>query len=238
MARRPARKTAGKSARHTRGAAAPATDREKIIAAFLKLLADRRFEAIGLPAIAREAGVSLAALRDEFASTLAIVAAHMKAVDRAVLAADSREMEDEPARDRLADVLMRRLDILAPHRDAVRSLMRSARRDPPLAFALNGLAVRSQRWMLTAACIGSSGPLGLLRAQALALLFASVLATWIDDDERGQARTMAALDRALARAQRFAGLMEDLCALPARVRRSRSSRRRRRGRDTGEAATA
>lgn len=237
MARRPARKTAGKSGRAARGPAAPSTEREKIVAAFLKLLAERRFEAIGFSTIAREAGVSLAVLRGEFASTLAILAAHMKATDRAVLAADSGEMDDEPARDRLADVLMRRLEILGPHRDAVRSLMRSARRDPPLAFALNGLAVRSQRWMLTAAGIGSSGPLGLLRAQGLALLLASVLATWIDDDERGQARTMAALDRALARAQRFAGLMEDLCALPERVRRSRS-RRRRRGRDTGETAAA
>jgi AcrR family transcriptional regulator len=237
MARRPVRKSAGKSARTTRGPAAPVTDREKIVAAFLKLLADRAFEAISFPAIARASGVSLAALRGEFSSTLAILAAHMKATDRAVLAAESTEMEDEPARDRLADVLMRRLDILAPHRDAVRSLLRSARRDPPLAFALNGLAVRSQRWMLTAAGIGSSGPLGLLRAQGLALLFASVLATWIHDDDRGQARTMAALDRALARGQRFAGLMEDLCALPERVRRSRS-RRRRRGRDTGETAAA
>ena len=86
---------------------------------------------------------------------------------------DVSDMAEEPERERLFDVLMRRLEILAPHRDAVRSLLRSAPRNPPLALALNGLAVRSQQWMLTAAGIGASGPRGMVRAQGLAVLFAS-----------------------------------------------------------------
>jgi hypothetical protein len=133
---------------------------------------------------------------------------------------------------------MRRLEILAPHRDAVRSLLRSARRDPPLAMALNGLAVRSQQWMLTAAGIGAAGPRGMIRAQGLAVLFASVLRTWVNDDDPGLARTMAALDRALGRGQRFVGLMDDLCAIPARLLRLRSRRRRRRDEDSDETAAA
>src|SRR6516225_9747704 len=212
MARRPARKTAARAPRPASAAAptAPTTDREKIIAAFLALLAEARFESIGLAEVAGQAGVSLAQLRDEFPSTLAIVAAHIKATDRAVLAADRSDMAEEPERERLFDVLMRRLEILAPHRDAVRSLLRSARRNPPLALALNGLTVRSQQWMLTAAGVGASGPRGMIRAQGLAVLFASVLRTWVDDDDPGQARTMAALDRALARGQRWAGLLDGL----------------------------
>jgi AcrR family transcriptional regulator len=240
-ARKPARKASGKkSARAARRPAAPTTEREKIIAAFLSLLAEKPFERIGLSAIAKEAGVSLASLRGEFPSTLAIVAAHIKATDRAVLAEDASDMGDEPARDRLADVLMRRLDILAPHRGAVRSLLRSARRDPPLALALNALALRSQRWMLNAAGIGAAGPLGVLRAQGLAVLFAGVLDTWTRDDEGDQARTMAALDRALARGERLAGLLDDLCAIPARLyrMRPRPASRRRRGKDSGETAAA
>jgi AcrR family transcriptional regulator len=230
MARRPARRSAPRESRPTSAAAptAPTTDREKIIAAFLALLADERFESIGLADVAGQAGVSLAQLRDEFPSTLAILAAHIKATDRAVLAADVSDMAEEPERERLFDVLMRRLEILAPHRDAVRSLLRSARRDPPFALALNGLVVRSQQWMLTAAGIGASGPRGMVRAQGLAVLFASVLRTWVDDDDPGQARTMAALDRGLGRGQRLLGLMEDVCAIPARLSRLRPRRRRRR----------
>ena len=97
----------------------------------------------------------------------------------------------------------------------MRSLLRSAARNPGLAFAFNGLAVRSQQWMLTAADIGAAGPRGMLRAQGLALLFAQVLRTWVDDDDPGLARTMAALDRALARGQRWSGLLDDLFRIPA-----------------------
>jgi AcrR family transcriptional regulator len=239
MARRPARKTAGKSARAAaaRTPAAPTSARDKIIAALLVLLADKPFEAIGLADIAGQAGVSLAQLRGEFASTLAILAAHIKATDHAVLAEDLSDMEDEPGRERLFDVLMRRLEALAPHRQAVRSLLRSARRNPPLAVALNGLAVRSQQWMLTAAGMSASGPRGMIRAQGLAMLFASVLRTWVRDEDPGQARTMAALDRALARGQRFAGFLDDLCYIPTRICRLRS-RRRSRDEDSEEPAAA
>jgi AcrR family transcriptional regulator len=237
MARKPA---ARKSARPapTRPPVAPTTDREKIIAALLALLADKPFESISLSEIAGGAGVSLAQLRDEFPSTLAILAAHIKATDRAVLAEDLSDMAEEPVRERLFDVLMRRLEMLAPHRQAIRSLLRSARRNPPLALALNAMAVRSQQWMLTAAGISASGPRGVFRAQGLAMLFASVLRAWIHDDDPGHARTMAALDRALARGQRFAGYLDDLCAVPARVCRLRSRRRRRRDEDFEEPAAA
>ncbi len=240
MARKPARKAARK---HTSGktpaAPTPATEREKITAAFLGLLAERPFDEIDLAEVAAAAGVSLVELRGEFASTLSIFAAHMKAVDRAVLAQDLSDMAEESERERLFDVLMRRLDALAPHRAAIRSLLRSARRNPPLALALNGLAVRSQHWMLAAAGIPASGRRGMVRAQGLAMLFASVLRTWVDDDDAGQARTMAALDRALARGQRFIGLLDDICAVPARLCRLRPRRRRWRDDDEeDEAATA
>ncbi len=240
MARRAARKTVRKSAQSSARAAAPAahTERDKIIEAFLALLSEKRFAAIGFDDIAQRTGLSLAQLRSEFASTLAILAAHIKATDRAVLAQDTADMAEEPARERLFDVLMRRLDVLAAHRDAVRSLLRSARTNPPLALALNGLAVRSQQWMLTAAGIGASGPGGMIRAQGLAMLFASVLQTWAEDDDPDQARTMAALDRALARGQRVLGLLDDLCSIPRRICGLRSRRRRRSRGGSREAATA
>ena len=235
--RRPARRSARKSSAPSSGRQPGPTagDREKIIAAFLNLLADKPIEQIGFAEIAEASGVSLAQLRSEFPSTLAILAAHVKSIDRAVLSEDFGDVEEEPARERLFDVLMRRIEILAPHREAVRSLMRSARRNPPLALALNSLAVRSQQWMLTAAGIGASGPRGMIRAQGLAALFGGVLRTWIHDDDPGLARTMAALDRALARGQRFAGLVDDLCRIPARLCRLRPRRRRR---DEGSEDTA
>jgi AcrR family transcriptional regulator len=240
MARRSARKSARKNSARSASrsaAAAPASDRDKIVAAFLDLLAAKSIEQIGFAELAEAAGVRLAQLRSEFPSTLAILAAHIKSLDRAVLSEDFGDVADEPPRERLFDVLMRRLEILSPHREAVRSLMRSARRNPPLALALNGLAVRSQQWMLTAAGISASGPRGMIRAQGLAALFGGVLRTWIGDEDPGFARTMAALDRALARGQRFAGLLDDLCRIPTRLCRLRP-RRRREGSSEDTAAAA
>jgi AcrR family transcriptional regulator len=240
-----ARKAARRSRRSTpRTAPTPAgTPRQRIVEAFMAQLAEQPIERIGMADIASRADVSLAELREEFASPLAILAAHVKALDREVLGAIDPDMEEESPRERLFDVLMRRLDLLAPHREAVRSLLRSVRTNPPLALALNAMAVRSMQWMLTAAGIAASGPKGMVRAQGLALLFANVLRTWVDDED-DQTRTLAALDRELARGQRFAGLLDDLCRIPQaacnlRQRMRSSGRRGRRGRrGRGERAAA
>jgi AcrR family transcriptional regulator len=226
MARRPARESGGPT-EPTR------TDREKIIAALMELLAEERFEDIGFGAIARRAGVSLADCRAEFRSVLAVLAAYTKDVDRQVLSGGDTDTAEEPPRERLFDVLMRRLEALAPHKAAIRSLARSASRDPALAFALNGLTVRSMQWMLTAADINAAGPKGVLRGQGLALLYASVLRTWLDDDDPGLARTMAALDRALGRGARWSGLLDELCRF-APTRFCPPGRWSRRSRDAGD----
>jgi AcrR family transcriptional regulator len=212
-------------------AAAPArggSDRDKAVDALMSLLSEHSFEQIGLAEVAGRAGIKLSQLRAEFGSTLAILGTHIKEIDRVVLAGGDSDMAEEPARQRLFDVLMRRLEAHAPYKDAVRSIMRSARRNPGLAFALNAMAVRSQRWMLEAAGISTAGPRGALRAQGAALMFARVLSVWIDDDEAGLDRTMAALDRGLASAERWAGFLDDLCAIPGCVLRAPRRRRRRR----------
>ena len=192
MARKAKRQRKAPAAASPRGT----TDRHKAIDALMSLLAEHSFEQIGLAEVAGQAGIKLSQLRAEFGSTLAILAAHIKDIDRAVLDGGADDMTEEPVRERLFDVLMRRLEALGPYREAVRSIMRSARRNPGLAFALNAMAVRSQHWMLEAAGIGASGPRGALRAQGAALMFARVLSVWIDDEEDSLDRTMAALDPA------------------------------------------
>ncbi len=230
---------ARKSKRQRKAPTAPpprgGSDRDKAIDALMALLAEHSFEQIGLAEVAGRAGLKLSQLRAEFGSVLAILAAHIKELDRTVLAGGD-DMTDEPARERLFDVLMRRLEAMAPYKAAVRSLMRSARCNPGLALALNAMAVRSQHWMLEAAGIGASGPKGALRAQGAALMFARVLSVWVNDEEEGFDRSMAALDRGLASAERWAGFLDDLCAIPACI--LRGPRRRHRHRDEEEAEAA
>ncbi len=236
MARKPARKA--KSARKAPSAPPPrgTSDRDKAIDALMALLAEQPFEDIGLAEVAGRAGLKLSQLRAEFGSVMAIFAAHVKDIDRAVLAGGDAELAEEPARERLFDVLMRRLEAMEPYKDAVRSVMRSARRHPGLGFALNALAIRSQRWMLEAAGISANGPRGAMRAQGAALMFARVVDTWVDDDEPGHDRTMAVLDRGLTSAERWVGFLDDLCRLPACILRGPRRRRRRRDEEDMEAA--
>ena len=133
MARKPKRSRKAQSA-PPRGN----TDRDKAVDALMALLAEHSFEQIGLAEVAGRAGLKLSALRAEFGSTLPILAAHMKEIDRAVLAGGNADMAEEPPRERLFDVLMRRLEALAPYKEAVRSLH-------ALGAAQSGSRARAQR---------------------------------------------------------------------------------------------
>jgi AcrR family transcriptional regulator len=175
--------------------------RQSVMSAFLALLSEKSFAEIGLDEIAGRASMSLADLRGMFDSKLAIYEAFVRDIDEAVLAEDLSDMSEEPPRERLFDVLMRRLDALRPHRAALRGLARSARQDPLLAASLNRTALISQRWMLTAAGIRFEGLLGAAVTQGLVVSFARVLRVFLDEEDAGMPRTMAALDRELRRAQ-------------------------------------
>ena len=211
-------------------------NRDKIVETFLALLAVEPFERVDIRAIAKRAEISLADLRNEFGSTFEILSAFVRGTDEKVLAAGlDPELADTPARERLFDVLMQRIEILKPHREAVRSLARSARRNPPFALALNGLSLRSAQWMLAAAEIDSGGLQGCVRAQGLVVVMARTYRVWFDDEDPGLARTMAALDRELANGERALNLFGDLCRL---VPRFGGGRRRRRQHDAGDDTVA
>jgi AcrR family transcriptional regulator len=215
-----------------------AVQHDPIVRAFMAILAEKRFEDIGFAEIARRAGVSLSELRMKHASKIEILAASMRDTDRAVLDGIDSGLADEPPRERLFDVLMRRLDILAADKAAVKSLRQSMTFNPGLTLAINGLAVRSMQWMLTAADISATGPKGMVRAQGLAWLFASVLRTWVQDDDPGQARMLAALDRALSSGERWAGLLDDLCRIPEAACSARRTFSRARRDDRGKESAA
>lgn len=180
---------------------AAAKTRQKILKTFLKLLAEHPYADVSLPLLAKTADVKLSTLRECYSSKRALVDGFAEMIDTAVLDNRDEDMDDQPARDRLFDVLMSRIDQLAPHKEAVRSLNRAVRSDPALAFELNSIAVTSQRWMLIAAGIETSGIRGSLMSQGLAIAFARVVDTWLDEADEGMPKTMAKLDKELDRGE-------------------------------------
>ena len=195
--------------------AKPSADpRLLIVEALMTLAAEQPFEEITLSAIARKAGVSLADFRDAYPSKGAVLAGFAKMIDRKVLEAINDDLAAEPARDRLFDVLMRRIDALAPYRDALKEISAWARRDPASGLALNAVAVNSMRFMLEAAGIDHEGPAGVIKIQGLVFAWQRVVQVWFDDDASND-RTMAALDKELDRGGRLVARLEDVERLAA-----------------------
>jgi AcrR family transcriptional regulator len=200
MAKKPSRKSSG-------GDGDKAENR--IIDALMRLLASHSFARIGLAEIAGEAGASLGELREAFPGKLSILAAFARQIDRVVL--DGGPGEGDTPRDRVFDVMMRRFDALAPYKEAIRNVARAARCDLCLAAFLDRNATRSMRWMLVAARADRPGLLGALAVKGLVLVNAETLRVWLDDDDPGLARTMAALDRGLNRGARAMDFADRVC---------------------------
>jgi AcrR family transcriptional regulator len=231
----------------------PADLRGKIVDALMELASEHRFEDISIRDICKTAGVSLADFRDAFPSKGAILAGFSRRIDHVVLAQDSEELADESPRERLFDVLMRRLEAMAPYREGLREASAWLRRNPSSAFAINQVVTNSMRFMLEAAGIEvDGGAAGAIKLQGLAFAWARIVGVWLQDDDPSLSKTMAELDRELTRGERAVGGVDRLNELmsPFRAiaraafdarRRARERGRTRRddeseaGKDTGDA---
>jgi hypothetical protein len=154
---------------------------------------------------ARRAELPLDRARRRFPGRLALLV-------RLGRVADAGALADVPAegsvRDRLFHLLMRRLDVLGAHRAGVLALLRALPFDPPLALFLAAATRRSMGWMLEAAGVPATGARGMLRVKGLVAVWLWTLRAWRGDGSEDLSATMAALDTALARAERAAGWLE------------------------------
>ncbi len=191
-------------------AAAPKDPRNAIIDALLELAGERNWDDITISDVAARANVSLSTFREIFPSKGAVLAGFSRRIDRIVLDAAGDGLAGEPVKERLFDVLMRRLDALAPYKPGLEAISDWTRRDPLAAAAVNGVVVNSMRFMLEAAGIESEGPVGAFKLQGLAFAWMRVLRVWFRDDDPGLSSTMAALDRELTRGGDFVARAEDL----------------------------
>lgn len=180
--------------------------RNRVIDATMKLAARRDFGDVSLTDIAHEAELSLADLRDLFPSKGAIVGGFERRIDRQVLEEFSAKDSHEPARDRLYDVLRKRLEALEPYHDALASIASWASRDPLTVTALNRETVNAMRFMLEAADIDCDGPVGALKLQGLAMAWGRVLDAWFKE---GFSFALETLDREIARGERYVEHVED-----------------------------
>ncbi len=184
----------------------PTTTSDPIEAA-LALAAEMPWRAVTLEAIASRAGLTLAALFELYPSKAALLAGFSRRIDAHVLTSRDETMIDHPAHERLFDVVMRRFDALAPHKEALRSILRRAALDAEAGLVGACALHRALVAMLEAAGLSSSGLRGALRRKGLALVYLDTLRVWLNDDSPDMARTMKALDGHLRRIDRVIRLV-------------------------------
>lgn len=189
------------------------TPKGRVLAAALDCAARKSWDEVTLLDIAEAAKLPLVDLRGEFSSKTDIIAALLRAVDDEVLKRAPKRAEGQAARDVLFDIVMSRFDALLPYKAALKSIHASG----PADLALAGPFLASMHWMLQAAGIGTDGAAGGLRVTGLATVYASVFRVWLEDDDPGHARTMAALDRRLRRGERAMRNVEQVGSVIHRV---------------------
>lgn len=179
------------------------TPDDTLIAALWRVIATHGWSGLTMRRLAAEAGVETASLRERFPTRLDLLLLHGRLMDQAVLAG-TIPGQGGSVRDRLFDVLMRRLDAMQPYREGLLQLFEDMRRDPAIALSLSPHIGISMRWMLEAAEVEAKSCEARLLGLGLAGVWLATIRAWARDDSADMAATMAALDNALDRAERIA----------------------------------
>lgn len=175
--------------------------KDVILDAALVLTDQMGWDMLTLADIAGEAGMTLADVHEHIADKTDILTLYGRRVDQKVLGVFSQTDPSAPIRDRLFDIIMERFDVLNADRAAVVSILKSFKLDPKqMVISLPHLC-RSMTWMLEAARADTTGWKGAARVAGLTAIYLKALWAWIEDDSADMAKTMKALDSALARAE-------------------------------------
>ncbi len=191
----------------------PTTTKGRIVTAALRLAAERPWSEVSMLDIAQSAGIGLLDLRREFGSKALILAAFTRAIDDVILAKATRPEPGTQPRDAIFEVVMSRFDAMRPYKAGLKSIVAAMGFDTDAARRL----FASQAWMLNAAGVALDGMGGTIRVVGLASVYTSVFRIWLDDDDPGLARTMAALDRRLRRGEQSLQTFDGLCGSLGRM---------------------
>ena len=172
-----------------------------LVNAAFALGAEKGWRHVTAAAAARHAGLDLAQARMAFPCTGDILKSFGRMADAAAL---KGVLADGSVRDILFDILLHRFDFLQTHRAGVLALMKAVPACPPLALALAELNLTSMGWLLEGAGVDATGLRGALKKRGLLLVWAYGMHAWARDESEDLSATMAAVDKALARAEGFA----------------------------------
>ncbi|GAN52837.1 TetR family transcriptional regulator [Tanticharoenia sakaeratensis] len=171
-----------------------------LLRAAMDQAANRGWRRLSLVDAARDAGLPPDAVRARFPMKTALLLRLGRMADESALRDDGSA---GTLRERLFDLLMRRFDVLQHYREGVRAVLHALPYDPGLTAFLGLATLDTMRWMAEAAGVNTDGLGGIVRINALVGVWTHTLRAWERDDSPDLSATMAALDQALDRAERF-----------------------------------
>lgn len=180
---------------------------DRLIDAALALAAEDGWRRLTMAAIAERAGVPLNEALRVHGSRNAVLRAMGERVDAAMLDEALAFTDQDGPRDRLFDMLMRRFDALAQWRPGLAAIIRELPTEPgTFVVSMQGV-YHSMGLALEAAGLSGDGIGGVATRKGLAAVYLSTMRVWVKDDTADQARTMAALDKGLDRAESVANAL-------------------------------
>ncbi|MET1026266.1 MAG: TetR/AcrR family transcriptional regulator [Dongiaceae bacterium] len=182
--------------------------RKRLHEALLSQVAAIGWRDLSYAQVVKAAGVSLPAAYRLYRSKSGVLAGLSSEIDQRLLGGLEEDPLDGTARDKLFDLIMRRLDLQEANKAAIEGLLHDLPRSPAEALCVVGRLNRSIGLMLELAGVSVSGIGGLMRIKALTGLYLHVLRSWLRDDTADSATTMALLDKRLDQIERLLGLLK------------------------------
>ncbi len=184
-----------------------------LLALAFEVITETGWRGFSFTLLAERAEISLSEVRQTFRGRAGLLDALNERLDQAMLGVVPEDLEGLPPRDRVFELIMSRLEAMAPLRAGLCRLMKDARFDPELVAMTACRIDRSLAWLQEAAISpgGNSGSLLVqirrrIQRRVLGAVYLQVLNVWSTDDSTDLAKTMAALDKQLRRVEGFAGL--------------------------------
>lgn len=175
----------------------PFIDDRQIILGVLELLKSISWENLSLVTIAQAMELSPLVLYKCFMTKGDLLKGIIRYMDEKTLASYGEGDEGASPRDVLFDLVMCRLEVLEPHKNAIRSLSYGLWHTPCNALEAYPSALASLKWMLEISHISTAGILGMIKLKAFAIVYGVIIKTWLEDKTEDLSRTMLTVDRLL-----------------------------------------
>lgn len=174
---------------------------ERILSAALVLFSEMPWDSVSMEMIAEASGANLTTVYKYYPTKLALVSSFMERINKRLLSGHDFDDRDEPQRERLIDVLMRRFELLNPNKGAVRSIIVNTVFDPYSTIRLIPSFTKAMAWSLEAAGLNASGFVGLMRIKMLSIIYLSTMRIWLKDESDDLSSTLSYLDQSIRRVE-------------------------------------